>query len=190
MSTSLAKIKNQIAKLQKQAATIETGIVARIKAEITKHGLTPEQLFGGSSTAGSVGSVQKPKATAKARAAKSAKFADRSGNTWGGMGKRPQWIRDALEAGKALEDFLVAGKKAAPAGAKPAVKAAAVKVNVAKKGAPKKRAAAKKVAPAKAAASATAKRPVKVAAKKASAKKPAKTRSAAATADSAQAPEA
>ena len=27
------------------------------------------------------------------------------GNTWVGRGKRPQWLRDALAAGKQLSDF-------------------------------------------------------------------------------------
>ena len=30
-----------------------------------------------------------------------------SGNTWGGRGPRPQWLRDALANGKSLQDFAV-----------------------------------------------------------------------------------
>lgn len=189
MSTSLAKIKSQIARLQKQAATIETGIVARIKAEIEKHGLTVEQLFGVSSV-GAARSAVKPKAAAKRGPAKAAKFADGTGNTWGGMGKRPQWIRDALDAGKSLEDFLLTGKKAAPAKTKVAVKAAPVKAKVARKAAPKKRAAVKKAGPAQTAARPAAKRPVKAAAKKSAVKKTVKGRGTAAAIEPAQAPEA
>jgi len=44
----------------------------------------------------------------RGRKARTVKFRDASGNTWGGMGKRPQWLRDALAAGRRLEDFLVA----------------------------------------------------------------------------------
>lgn len=142
-------------------------------------GLTAEQLFGASSTVGAARSAAKPKAAARSGPAKTAKFADGTGNTWGGMGKRPRWIRDALEAGKSLEDFLVAGRKAAPAKARPSVKTAPGKAMVAKK------AATKKAAPVKAAAPAAAKRPVKAAAKK-----PAKARAAAATVEPAQATEA
>lgn len=189
MSTSLSKLKSQIARLQKQAAAIETGIVARIKADIAKHGLTAEQLFGGPSTVGTTQSAVEAKA-AKSGAAKPPKFADGSGNVWGGMGKRPDWIRAALAEGKSLEDFLVAGKKAAVK-SKPAAKVApAKKVNAAKKGLLKKQAAAKKAAPAKAAAApAAAKRPVKAAAKKSAAKKPARARAAAAV-EPAQSPKA
>lgn len=116
MPTSLAKIKNQIEKLQKQAANIESGIVARIKAEIAKHGLTTEQLFGASGGGADIGGRTSPKRklTTKAAMGKTPKFADASGNTWGGMGKRPQWIHDALAAGKSLDDFLVAGRAAMP----------------------------------------------------------------------------
>ena len=35
------------------------------------------------------------------------KFRNDSGGTWGGRGKRPQWLRDALAGGKQLSDFLV-----------------------------------------------------------------------------------
>jgi DNA-binding protein H-NS len=44
----------------------------------------------------------------RGRKARAVKFRDTAGNTWGGMGKRPQWLRDALAAGRRLEDFLVA----------------------------------------------------------------------------------
>ena len=36
-----------------------------------------------------------------------AKFSDGQGNTWVGRGKRPQWLRDALAAGKQLSDFAI-----------------------------------------------------------------------------------
>lgn len=35
------------------------------------------------------------------------KYADNAGNTWIGRGPRPTWLKDALEAGKSLNDFLV-----------------------------------------------------------------------------------
>lgn len=189
MSTSLSRLKSQIAKLQKQAANIESGIVSRIKAEIAKHGLTAEQLFGASPTGGVTLAAAKPKATVKAGAARAAKFADDAGNTWGGMGKRPQWIRAALEAGKSLDDFLVAGKKVAATKTAPTnVKGApAKKAKVAKKAAPAKQVAAKKAAAAKTTdAPVAAKRAAKAAVKKSAVKKPAKKRAAAAPAGAAQ----
>ena len=55
--------------------------------------------------------------------------ADAFGNTWVGMGKRPQWLRDALATGKSLEDFLVngAGKASATAATAPSKKTGARK---------------------------------------------------------------
>ena len=47
------------------------------------------------------------KQQAKAKPARAAKYRDESGNTWVGRGPRPQWLRDALNAGKSLQDFAV-----------------------------------------------------------------------------------
>ena len=127
MARSLSKIKEQIAKLQKEADSIQSSVIARIKKEIALHDLTAEHLFGSATAASSEKSKQhraiapKAPATKKKATGKPAKFADDQGNTWGGMGKRPQWIRDALEAGRTLGDFLVSAAKPA---AKPKAKAA------------------------------------------------------------------
>jgi len=34
------------------------------------------------------------------------KYADGTGKTWSGLGKRPKWVRDALASGKSLDDIL------------------------------------------------------------------------------------
>lgn len=126
MPRTLSKIKEQIAKLQKEADSIQSSIIARIRKEIALHDLTVEHLFGSATAAGS-DMAKQPRTVAtkapvprKKAAGKPAKFADDQGNTWGGMGKRPQWIRDALEAGRTLEDFLVSATKPA---AKPKARA-------------------------------------------------------------------
>ena len=108
MAKSLSSILNQIERLQKEAASIQSEVVDRIKKEIAKYSLTPEQLFG-QSTVRSAAIGKPKKAASQARAPK---FADGAGNTWGGMGKRPEWLRQALEAGKVLEEFLVGGANA------------------------------------------------------------------------------
>lgn len=162
MATSLSKIKNQIKKLQQQAASLQSTVIARIKREIAQHGLDIDDLFGTGSSAAAKKSRSAPlkKKAAGARktgADKPAKFADDQGNTWHGVGKRPQWIHDALAAGRSLDEFLVgkkkdgaAAKKRAPkAGVKAGVKAAAKKTTKAVKAAAKKAPAAKKAAAAK-----------------------------------------
>lgn len=111
MAKSLSSILNQIERLQREAASIQSEVIDRIQKEIAKYSLTPEQLFGQPMGRRASVSKVKQKAAPKARAAK---FADGAGNTWGGMGKRPEWLRQALEAGKALEEFLVGGSGAKP----------------------------------------------------------------------------
>ncbi len=48
----------------------------------------------------------KPKGN-KAKKPMVVKFRNDSGGTWGGMGKRPDWLRAALAGGKQLSDFAV-----------------------------------------------------------------------------------
>lgn len=143
MAKSLSSIMSQIERLQKEAAAIQSGVITRIRKEIAQYGLTADQLFGAfpSKTA-----VKKAAAKGPTRV-KSPKYADGAGNTWGGMGKRPVWIHEALAAGKSLEDFLIAKPEAAAFGkSKPA------KTSAKPKAPPQTVAAAKKRAPKKAAA--------------------------------------
>lgn len=98
MAKSLSSILSQIERLQREAASIQSEVIARIRKEIEKYGLTAEQLFGVTAR-----SAKKPKGAA----AKAPKYGDGAGNTWGGMGKRPAWLRQAIDAGKTLEDFLI-----------------------------------------------------------------------------------
>lgn len=121
MAKSLSSILSQIERLQKEAAAIQTEVVARIRKDIEKYGLTAEQLFGnaavakrGSAKAAGAKLARSTKVTKVAKAPKASKspkppkYADGAGNTWGGMGKRPDWLRAALAAGKSLEEFLIA----------------------------------------------------------------------------------
>jgi DNA-binding protein H-NS len=151
VAKSLTQIERQIEKLQKEAETIRSVVVARIRKEMAQYGLTAEDLLGG--TPPSKGRRTK----GKAADAKAPKYADGAGNTWGGIGKRPAWIRAALEAGRALEEFLVGAAPKAAKAAKPARK----KVAAAKKAAPARRPAAKKPASAAAAKKVAAKRPAR-----------------------------
>lgn len=107
MAKSLSSILSQIERLQKEAASIQSEVIDKIRKEIAKYSLTPEQLFG-QPTGRNPRTGNSLKNASKGR---TVKYADGSGNTWGGMGKRPEWLRQALEAGKALEEFLVGGRK-------------------------------------------------------------------------------
>ncbi|WP_218510253.1 H-NS family nucleoid-associated regulatory protein [Variovorax sp. dw_308] len=100
MAQSYAQLQLKIKALQEQADRIREqeihGVVERIKVAIAHYGLTPNHLFGDGE-----------KATRTVALASSAKYSDGRGNSWSGKGKRPNWLRQALEAGRPLEEFIV-----------------------------------------------------------------------------------
>jgi DNA-binding protein H-NS len=113
---TLVALNAQIAKLQAQAealrATEVASVVARIREAIVHYGLTAADLGLGSAKAKTpkgaavvASSKSKGKAAGK-KAARTIKFTDGQGGTWSGIGKRPNWFKDALAAGKKPEDLL------------------------------------------------------------------------------------
>jgi len=117
MAKSLKQVLSQIEKLKKEADSLRakeiSGVVARIREAIDHYGLTPEELFGGAvkKAAGRGRAVKAPKAAAgprkASRSAGAPKYHDGAGRTWTGVGKRPNWFKDALAAGKKAEDLLI-----------------------------------------------------------------------------------
>ena len=112
MAQTYTQIRRQIEALQKQADKLKqsevAGVVERIKEAIAHYDLTPEQLFATSSAGARKATSSSAKAAGKgsrANSASSAAYADGAGNTWGGRGPRPRWLRDALAAGKSLDEF-------------------------------------------------------------------------------------
>lgn len=117
MAKTYTQIQAQIQKLQKEAEALRAkeiaAVVARIQEAIDHYKLTPADLFG-KVAAKSAPGQRKPaagrKAAAKASKKKTAlppKYADGQGNTWSGVGKRPNWLRAALEAGKTLAELQI-----------------------------------------------------------------------------------
>lgn len=105
MAQSYKQLQKQIEALQKKADQLKAqevgGVVNRIKVAIAHYGLTAEQLgFGAASTA-----ARRAVASTKSAASSTEKYSDGMGHSWGGRGPRPQWLRDALAAGKTLDDF-------------------------------------------------------------------------------------
>lgn len=115
MAKSLQTLLKQIEQLQRQAEALRSrekaDVVARIKEAIAHYGITEGELFGGTPAR-----APRRRAAAKAparkaavkKAASAAKYTDGAGRTWSGVGKRPNWFKDALAAGKQPEDLLVA----------------------------------------------------------------------------------
>ncbi len=131
MAQTYTQIQRQIEALQKQAEKLKStevaGVVERIKEAIAHYELTPDQLFGASKAGARKATSSSAKAAGKssrAKGASSAAYADGAGNTWGGRGPRPRWLRDAIAAGKSLEEFATGSastKASAPAAKKKVV---------------------------------------------------------------------
>lgn len=118
MSKTYQQLQNEIETLQRRAEAQRqkelAAVVKELKDAIAYWELTAADL-------GLDGSAPKKRAAKKAatagrRAAKkaagkraaapaAAKYRDDAGNTWGGRGPRPGWVKAALEAGKSLEDL-------------------------------------------------------------------------------------
>lgn len=111
MAQSFQQLQKQIEVLKAKAEQIKLaelkGVVAKIRAAIDAYGITSQDLFGSSAKSTPTKQLRGPSRPGEA------KFSDGKGNTWVGRGKRPQWIRDALQAGSKLEDFL--GRANSPA---------------------------------------------------------------------------
>lgn len=121
---TLTALNAQIAKLQAQAEALRAKeaaeVVARIRETMKRYGLTAADLGLGGATAKAAKDAvfapakSKGKVSGK-RTARKIKFADGKGGTWTGIGKRPQWFRDALAAGKKPEDLLAKANDRSPA---------------------------------------------------------------------------
>ncbi|SDI70891.1 DNA-binding protein H-NS [Paraburkholderia steynii] len=105
---TLQKVQAQIAKLQAQAEALvvkqSSGVIAKIRDIMDKHGLTTADIeahVGGSKKRGRKPGV---KVAAKS-AASAAKYRDpKTGATWTGHGRAPAWIANAKDRSKFLTD--------------------------------------------------------------------------------------
>lgn len=115
MAKTLNQIQKQIAALQRQADTLKAkdfaGVVERIREAVAYYGITAHDVFGGEAVAKrprKAGAKRGPaRKTAKRKGALPPKFRDDAGNAWSGHGKRPNWYKALLAAGKTPEDLLV-----------------------------------------------------------------------------------
>lgn len=115
MTKTYSQVMKQIDTLKAEAERLRRnevdGVIERIRDAIRHYGLTAADLgLGGARGAAKPAAPGKTRARRKVKAKAGAaviKFRDDQGRGWVGRGKRPQWLRDALAAGKKLEDFLV-----------------------------------------------------------------------------------
>lgn len=119
MAKSYTDLKKQIAALEAEAERLRgqevADVVARIKEAIAAYGLTAADLGlttsgrGRASKGRAVGASAGPGVKRRAKSPRStgAKYRNDQGQTWGGRGPRPKWLRDAIASGKSLQDFAV-----------------------------------------------------------------------------------
>jgi len=114
MSRTYSQIVKQIEALKAEAERLRKGeidgVIKRIREAIAFYGLSASDLGLGGGAAATTKKTRARKAgpkKAKDAAPAVVKLRNETGGTWGGRGKRPQWLRDALAAGKTLNDFLV-----------------------------------------------------------------------------------
>lgn len=118
MAQTYKQIQKQIKQLQRQAEALRSnevkGVIDRIKVAIAHYGLTAEQLGLGAN-----GKVAQPKKASKSSGKSNAKFDDGNGNLWSGRGPRPRWLRDALTAGRSIDEFRVGSRRKSSVSAQP-----------------------------------------------------------------------
>lgn len=114
MKKTYAGVMQQIEALQAEAEKLRRqevqGVIQRIREAIAAYGLTAADLgFGGRGRSVKAAAAPKARPARKGRKGRAAKvkFRDEAGNTWGGRGPRPRWLREALAGGKSLSDFAV-----------------------------------------------------------------------------------
>ena len=75
-----------------------SSIIADIKAKMAQHGITLQDLGGPGRKP--KGGIAKPKAPAK--------YKGPNGELWsGGAGRKPDWVKQAMAAGKDIESFRI-----------------------------------------------------------------------------------
>lgn len=106
MTQSYSQIVQEIESLKRKAEAARAkevaGVVQRMKEAIRVYGITAKDLGLNSAAAATA-----PKTRGARNDAAEPKFADQNGNTWAGRGPRPAWIKEAMAAGKSLQDFAV-----------------------------------------------------------------------------------
>ncbi len=100
-SELMAQAQNLMAQAEQARKTELAGVIADIKAKMKQYGITVADL-GGAGAAG--GAKRGP----KTKSAAAPKYRGPNGELWaGGPGRKPQWVRDVLAAGKNLDAYRI-----------------------------------------------------------------------------------
>ena len=99
-SELMAQAQSLMAQAEQARKDELSNVIADIKAKMKQYGLTVADL-GGAATGGAK-KVGKSKSTAPA------KYRGPNGELWaGGPGRKPEWVRAVLAAGKSVEDYRI-----------------------------------------------------------------------------------
>jgi DNA-binding protein H-NS len=91
------------------------GVIKRIREAVAVYGITAKDIFDAKGNL----TAQKPAKKSKTKDAvqksgrggrpgkRPVKYADDKGHTWSGGGSMPVWMREYVEAGRSLDEFLV-----------------------------------------------------------------------------------
>jgi len=115
------QLRDEIAALQRTAAELLTAekdnAIAKIDSLIAAYNIAPSELtFARRNST----PLSTSKTTGRAPKKASVQFQDAAGNTWGGRGPRPIWLKQALKKrGARIEDFAIASSRKAPASSQP-----------------------------------------------------------------------
>lgn len=98
---SYAELINQAQALMAQAEQVRkqelANVIADIKAKMKEYGITVEDLGGAAGRKIGVSKAKNP-----------AKYRGPNGELWsGGPGRKPEWVKTVLAAGKNIEDFRI-----------------------------------------------------------------------------------
>lgn len=112
MAKTYEQMMRQIEGLQNEAEKLRrkeiSGVIDRIREAIKFYGITASDLgLARSESPRAAAGPGRKRRKAADKQPQVVKYRNDSGGTWAGRGKRPQWLRDALAAGKTLDDFKV-----------------------------------------------------------------------------------
>lgn len=99
-SELMAQAQKLMAEAEQARKNELSSAIADIKAKMKQYGITVADLGGAAS-----GGAKKP---AKSKSKAAAKYRGPNGELWaGGPGRKPEWVRAVLAAGKSVEDYRI-----------------------------------------------------------------------------------
>lgn len=99
-SELLAQAQKLMAEAEQARKNELASVITDIKAKMKQYGITVADLGGGA--------VGSPKKAGKTKSAAPAKYRGPNGELWaGGPGRKPEWVRAVLAAGKSVEDYRI-----------------------------------------------------------------------------------